>query len=178
MQQRSEYDDSEDFGFDSTDVPPARDVSDPVPAGWYAVENSATTIKPTKSGGGKILEVEHTVIEGDYKGRKVWSRFNVVNASEEAQRIAREQLSALCHATGVLKFRQHEQLQNHRLLVRVVVQQDQGYAAKNEVKAWKEYPGQASAPRGTAVSRARPEAASRPAPTRAERSVGGSDLPF
>lgn len=139
-----------DFSFDATDVTPAQDLSDPLPVGWYGTEISGTALKPTKAGNGMILEVEHTISEGEYKGRKTWSRFNVRNQNETAERIAKEQLSALCHATGVLKFRTHEQLQGKRVLVRVVVKQDQGYEPRNEVKAWKEY----SATAASAPSRA------------------------
>lgn len=129
----------DDFRFDATQHAPAQDISEPVPAGWYATTISGTQIKDTKRGDGKILEVEHTITEGEYKGRKLWSRFNVRNPNAEAERIAKEQLSALCHATGVLKVRAHEQLREKRTLIRVVIKVQDGYEPRNEVKAWKEY---------------------------------------
>ncbi len=140
----------EDFSFDATGVTPAQDLSDPVPAGWYGTTITGTQLKRTKAGDGLILEVEHTISEGDAKGRKLWSRFNVKNPNETAERIAKEQLSALCHATGVLKFRAHEQLREKRCLVRVIIKTQDGYEPRNEVKAWKEY----SATAASAPSRA------------------------
>lgn len=134
------------FSFDATQHAPSQDISEPIPAGWYATIISGTKIKPTKNGTGRIFEVEHTVAEGEGKGRKVWSRFNIRNDSAEAERIGKEQLSALCHATGVLKFRQPEQLHGKRCLVRVIVKQDPGYEPRNEVKAWKEYAPLSAAP--------------------------------
>lgn len=135
----------DDFSFDATQVAPAQDVSDPIPSGWYGTVISGTQLKDTKAGTGKILEVEHTVTEGECKGRKVWARFNVRNPNEVAERIAKEQLSALCHATGVLKIRAHEQLRERKCLIRVTVKRQEGYDPANEVKAWKPYEGSAAA---------------------------------
>lgn len=145
---------NESFSFDATQHTPAQDMSDPLPAGWYPMEVTGTTLKRTKAGTGTILEVEYTVVDGEGKGRKVWTGFNVQNPNEDAERIAKEQLSALCHATGVLKIKAHEQLRGKRCLVRVVVKTQEGYDPKNEAKGWKEY---------TPVARP----AARPAPVRA-----------
>lgn len=128
----------DDFSFDATQHEPAQDISEPIPADWYLAEVSGTQIKKTKAGTGTILEIEYTVSGGDYKGRKVWTGFNVRNPNETAEKIAREQLSALCHATGVLKFRTHEQLRGKRCLIRVVIKTQDGYEPRNEVKAWKD----------------------------------------
>lgn len=158
----------DDFSFDATQHAPAQDVSEPVPAGWYATTISGTALKDTKRRDGKILEVEHTISDGPCKGRKLWSRFNVRNPSEEAERIAKEQLSALCHATGVLKFRAHEQLREKRCLVRAVIKVQDGYEPRNEVKGWKEYAATA------ATAPARPAS---PDPD-AWRNDVSDDLPF
>lgn len=161
----------DEFSFDATQHAPAQDVSEPIPAGWYGTVITGTALKDTKAGTGKILEVEHTVAEGEYKGRKVWSRFNVRNPNEVAERIAKEQLSALCHATGVLKFRAHEQLREKKCLIRVIVKRQEGYDPANEVKAWKAYEGATPAP--SAV----PSRAESPDPD-AWRNSADDDLPF
>jgi len=126
-----------DFSFDARNHELVQDISDPIPAGWYAVTNTGSDLRGTKAGTGQRLEIEHTVRFGEYKGRKVWSRFNVVNANEQAEEIAHRELATLCHAVVVLGFKTHEQLRDKGLLVRVVVRHDTGWEPMNVVKSWK-----------------------------------------
>src|SRR5687768_10917949 len=76
---------------------------DPVPAGKYLAVITASEAKPTRSGKGSFLELTFEILEGDYKGRKLWARLNLENPSEMAVKIARAELSAICHATGVMQ---------------------------------------------------------------------------
>lgn len=133
MSQRNDV----DFAFDANGVEPAKDVSEPMPNGWYRMQIESTDYRPTKSGGGRFLELVWTVLDGEYKGRKVWDTFNVVNENEQAVEIAKAQLSAVCHATGVLRFQSHQQLRAKTALVRVVIKHQDGYSSKNEAKAYK-----------------------------------------
>jgi hypothetical protein len=77
------------------------DSFDPIPDGRYDVVASAVAVKPTKDGTGRMLTVTWTVIDGDYKGRKLFDRLNVVNKSEVAQKIGRAQLGNRLKATGL-----------------------------------------------------------------------------
>lgn len=45
-----------------------------------------------------LLQLTLKILEGDHKGRLLWVRLNIRNANEIAQRIAEEELAAICDA--------------------------------------------------------------------------------
>lgn len=131
-------------GFDPNEHEPAQDFA-PIPSGEYVAMITDSDMKPTKNGAGEYLELTHQIIEGEFKNRLVWCRLNLRNANDVAQRIAQQQLSAICHAIGMNQAIQDSaQLQNQPLIIRVeFVPEDtvKGYRAKNEIKAWKSCSG-------------------------------------
>ena len=78
-------------------------------------------MKPTKAGGGELLEIELEILEGEYARRHLWDRLNLVNANQQAVEIAQRTLSAICHATGVLRVNDSEALHFKPMLVTVKV---------------------------------------------------------
>ena len=121
-------------GFNANEVSP--DVGfDPVPAGKYKTAITASEMKPTKNKRGSYLELELTILEGDYKDRKVWARLNLENQSEKAVQIARGQLSAICRAVGVMTPQDSVELHNIPLVITVKCKKDpQTDEIMNEVK--------------------------------------------
>ena len=121
-------------GFDANDVNP--DVGfDPVPAGKYTAAITASEMKQTKTKDGSYLELELTILEGDYKDRKVWARLNLDNKSEKAVQIARGQLSAVCRAVGVMTPQDSVELHNIPLVITVGCKKNpQTEEITNEVK--------------------------------------------
>lgn len=121
------------LSFDATKVDPAKAL-EPVPDGWYEAKVVDTKIVPTKDGSGTRLNLTHEVLSGEFKGRKVFSGFNIKNQSEKAQEMAQKDLSALCHAVSVLNLRDTQQLHNipHRIKVKLIPARE-GYDAKNEI---------------------------------------------
>src|SRR5690348_7203685 len=97
------------INFNANDVPPSSPL-EPVPANWYRAHIVASEVKPTKSGGGNYLQLEFDILDGEFKGRKFWDRLNIQNANQTAQEIAQRALSAVCHATGVLRLTNSAQL--------------------------------------------------------------------
>lgn len=87
--------------FDPTKVDPNQVA--PVPDGNYALQVIESEVKPTKSGVGTMLNLTLEIIDGEQKGRRVYERINIQNASAAAQQIGQKQLSGLCHACGHLK---------------------------------------------------------------------------
>src|SRR5687767_186606 len=82
-----------------------------IPKGWYNVRMVEGEIKPTKDGGGSYLNAQFEVIDGQYAKRRLFHRFNITNAkSQQAVEIGLKQLSAFCHAVGVLNLTDTEQL--------------------------------------------------------------------
>ena len=122
-------------GFDARTVEPAADF-DPIPAGKYVAVIAGSEMKPTKSGNGAYLELEFQVAEGEYKGRKLWSRLNLDNPSEVAVKIARQELSSLCRAVGVLSPKDSVELHNLPLVVTVKQKADPEGEIRNEIKGY------------------------------------------
>jgi hypothetical protein len=89
------------LNFNANTVEPAQGF-DPIPAGKYVAAITASEMKPTKNGIGQYLQLEYTVLDGPSKGRKVWSRHNLVHPNAQTVQIARGELSAICRAVGVL----------------------------------------------------------------------------
>ena len=134
------------LNFDATTVDPVEDFS-PIPAGEYTMAIIDSEMKPTKNGQGQYLQLALQVLDGDYKGRMVWDRLNLVNPNQTAVEIARRTLSAICHAVGKLQVTDSSELHNVPMLVRVSVRPADGqYDASNEVKAYKRIEGQAAQP--------------------------------
>lgn len=123
-------------GFDASKVEPTTQF-DPLPKGKYLVIITASEVKDTKDRTGQYLQLTHEVIDGQYKGRKLWSRLNIRNRSKEAEDIAHRQLSGLCRATGVMNLQDSSQLHNIPVIadVKVSKEGDQnditGYASAN-----------------------------------------------
>ena len=92
---------------------------DPIPADKYVAMMTGSQMKPTKNGDGSYLELEFTVLEGQYKDRKLWDRLCLNHPNPETVKIARGTLSALCRAVGVMQPRDSADLHNLPLLVTV-----------------------------------------------------------
>jgi hypothetical protein len=130
-------------GFNSAEVEPAksRDYG-PLPAGPYDAEITGAEVKTTKAGNGQYLEVENTVISPEqYAGRKVWARINLANPNPEAERIGREELSALCRAVGIPVLKDSDQLFGKMLRIRVKIDRRDPNNPKNEVTGYESHAG-------------------------------------
>lgn len=136
------------LNFDARTVAPDTGGADPVPAGWYNVMIDESGKKPTNDGQGAYLETRYNILDGQHAGRKLFHRFNTENHSPKAVEIAYKQLSALCHATGVLVVQDSQQLHGIPLKVKVSLREartvtpegggaPKTYDASNEIKAWK-----------------------------------------
>jgi hypothetical protein len=110
---------------------------DPVPEGKYIAVITGSEMKPTKNGAGSYLELTFDIIDGKYKGRKVWARLNLENSSAKAVQIARGDLSAICRATGVMQPQDSIELHNLPLCIKVVCKnrEDTGEMT-NEIKGY------------------------------------------
>ena len=90
------------LNFDASQVDPSVGY-EALPAGKYLVEISDSEMKPTKAGNGEMLQLEFTVIDGEFKNRKIWDRLCLRHPNPEAVKIAQANLSAICHAVEVLR---------------------------------------------------------------------------
>lgn len=145
------------LNFDANTVDPNQ-AYDPVPAGWYNVQVTDSEMKPTSNGAGAYLQLEMTVLDGEFKGRKLFDRLNLQNQNPVAVEIAYKTLSAICHATGVIQVQDSGQLHGIPMEAKVTVRAADGqYDASNEVKGYRasgagngggQAPAQGQAPMG------------------------------
>jgi hypothetical protein len=123
-------------GFNANEVEPNASF-EPIPAGKYLAAITETEMKPTKNGGGSYLQLAFTILEGEYKNRIVWARLNLNNANATAVKIARSELSAICHAVGVMQPKDSVELHNLPLLITVKVKKrSDSDELTNEIKGY------------------------------------------
>jgi hypothetical protein len=124
------------LNFDANQVEPAHGF-EPIPAGKYLAAICGSEMKPTKNSTGQYLELEYTVLNGQFKGRKLWSRHNLENTNAQTVEIARAELSAICRSTGVMKFGDSAELHTRPLTI-VVKQKKRADTGEltNEIVAW------------------------------------------
>ncbi len=150
------------LNFDATNVQPSA-APDPIPAGWYTCQITRSETKPTANGLGKYLELEFTVMDGPFTGRKVVDRLNIENQNAQAQEIAYATLSAICHATGIIQIQDSTALHNIPLSVKVTVKPATGqYDANNDIRGYKLLSGGAAQAGGQVMQN--PAAQVNPAP--------------
>lgn len=131
------------LNFNAATVAPAS-ANIVVPAGWYNVIIEHSEVVPTAAGTGTILKLRYSIVDGEFKGRKIFGQLNIVNPSPMAQEIAQKQLSAICHAVNVIQCNDSQQLHNIPFKVKLKItpggikDQNTGekYDDKNEVTGW------------------------------------------
>lgn len=131
------------MNFDATKVAPSQPL-EPLPSGWYPVAITSSEIKPTKDGTGTRLELVHQVMQGHgAAGRKIYDGLNIENKNAVAQQIAQEQLSAICHAIGIVHVKDTNQLHGKPFLIKLAIRSEttdpksgKVYEARNEVKGY------------------------------------------
>jgi hypothetical protein len=123
------------MGFDASKVEPNEPAS-AIPKGEYQVIIVESAQKPTSKGDGSLLNMVLQIVEGQFKGRKLYDRLNLWNKNEQATKIAQGTLSAICRAVNVLTPHTSEQLHNRTLTAVVDVSEYQG-KLRNEVKGYK-----------------------------------------
>ena len=105
-------------GFNAHEVEP-KSAFDPLPAAKYLVAVTASEMKRTKADTGDYLKLTFQVLEGEFKGRLLWTRLNLDNPNAKTVQIARAELSAICRATGIMTPRDSVELHNLPLVVGV-----------------------------------------------------------
>ena len=120
--------------FDATTIEPNKPL-EALPPGRYAVQIVTSEMRPTKDGMGQYLWLELDVLEGEYAGRKLFDRLNLVNSNPTTVEIAQRTLSAICHAVGKMQVDYSEQLHLIPLIADVKVQPPKnGYDASNTLR--------------------------------------------
>jgi hypothetical protein len=126
--------------FNAMDVEPSAGFG-AVPAGEYNVKIVDTEFKPTQAGP-RALSVQMEILDGKYKGQRLFDNLNLENANPKARDIAIKTLSAICRATNVLQLADTEQLHNIPMTVKVKLEPAKGeYPEKNVIQKYSAYVG-------------------------------------
>ena len=162
------------FNFDASQVAPQASTG-PLPAGVYLAHIVESDVQPLKSGNGEGLKLTFEIIDGQFKGRKVWENLNIRHSNEDTQRIAQSQLSGLCHAVNVIKLMDTAALHFKPVRINVTVREAVGqYKASNNIKGYEAAGGGISAP---AAAPTAPTPAETPAWPTAEQEAAKSKAP-
>lgn len=121
-------------GFNADDY---TDEFTPIPSGRYTAMIVKSEMKDTKNGKGQYLKLEIDIVDGQFKGRKIFENLNIVNDNETAVKIAKSTLANICRAVGVLHPKDSSELHNKPMSVRVVVEPEKdGMPAQNRIKSF------------------------------------------
>jgi hypothetical protein len=126
-----------EINFDASKVDPDAGF-EAIPTGWYNVAMDESSMVPTKDGAGTYLKCRFDVLDGQFKGRKVYHNLNLKNANPQTVEIAYKQLSAIAHAVGILQVTDTAHLHGRPLKIKVVKTPAQnGYDEGNDIKMFK-----------------------------------------
>ncbi len=127
----------------STEDQPELGSFEAIPRGKYVAQIIDSEMKETNAGDGQYLELQYQILEGEYRGRSVWSRLNLDNPSPMAVEIAYKHLTSLCKAIGVKDLGDDSApLHGKPLIIRVsVTPATAQYEANNDVKGYEPYTG-------------------------------------
>ena len=120
------------LNFDANEVQPL-EAFEAIPAGEYEAVITDSEMKPNKAGTGTFLELKTEIVSGDCAGRKLMARLNLNNPSTKAVEMARRELSAICHAVGVLRPADSSELHNRPPLMKVRLVKREDGTASNEL---------------------------------------------
>lgn len=124
-----------ELNFDANVVEPATGRFELLPIDDYLAVISESVMADNKKTKGKHLSLTWTIIEGDYKDRKVFSNLNLVNDNEDTVKIAQKDLSAICRATGVLHPKDSSDLHDKPVVISVGIRKgSNGYEDSNIIK--------------------------------------------
>lgn len=139
--------------FDANTVEPRADFS--IVSGDYKAMIISSEMKPTKDNPeNEYLLLNWEVIDGDYKGCRIFDRLNLKNTKQDAAKIAYQTLSSICHAVGLMKVKDSSELHEKPCMIKIVIEESNGFKSprikkysslKNAEKAEKEEQGTKSA---------------------------------
>lgn len=124
------------MGLDLTDVP-ENEGPVLVPAGKYLVTCVEAEYKDTKTMGGKYIETKLQIKDGDWEGKNVFARFNIINQNDKAAEIGKGQLKSFLIKTGFADPNQLDDVNDLcglTCIAVVTVRKDENHGDQNDVK--------------------------------------------
>lgn len=114
---------------------------DAIPAGWYNAVIVGSEMRPNgpnaKDPNGQQLELTLQVVDGEFAGRKLFDRLNLVNSNPTAVEIAYKTLKAIYNACGKARVDTSAELHGIPMKVKVKLRPKTAeYDATNEVQGY------------------------------------------
>jgi len=110
-----------------------------IPAGWYPAEIIKSELKDTKNKDGKFIAFTFRIIDGEFKGRMVFTNLNIVNKNAVAVKMARGDLKAICDAVDIEgDLEDTIDIHNKPMEIKLSVKAETSqWPAKNEIKGYR-----------------------------------------
>lgn len=142
-----------DIGFSADELPESRGDYEPLPEGWYSAEIGDAEIRVTKDGTGQYIRCRYNITGPTKAGRVVFGNLNIMNKSQKAEEIGRQQLGELMRCIGLGRIEDTDQLIGCPLQIKLSIRPaENGYAAQNEVRGFRVAEGAAPAKAAPAAS--------------------------
>lgn len=127
-----------------------------IPRGEYLAMVTESEMKPTKANDGSYLEFVWQIVDGEFKGRNLWSRLNLNNKNQQAVDIAKRELGDICKAARVLRPKDSGELHGIPIVLKVGVEKrsDNGELTNN-IKGYAAAANAATAPAAPAPAAAK-----------------------
>jgi hypothetical protein len=128
------------LNFNANNIKPAepRDWK-PLPNGDYVAAIIESGREANSKGNGSFIKLKFQITEGPQKDSVIYARLNIDNPSPTAVKIAEAELSAICHAVGILIPQDTTQLHNIPLVIKVKCK-GTGDDMQNEIKGYSKKP--------------------------------------
>lgn len=112
------------YSFNAAGIDPRFGVGGGLPLGKHPVTITNSEAKVTKDQQGGYIELTCTAFDGPAKGQSQPIRLNLNNKSQDAVRIANQQLAAICAVVQHLQFQDFAELYNKPFVIEVGPQKD------------------------------------------------------
>jgi len=125
------------YNFNASEVEPSKGF-ELIPRGDYCAAIIASQMRTTNDGNGEQLVLRFQILDGHYKNRLVFANLNMKNLSEKATEISRRDLSAICHAVGVLSPSDSSELHGKPLTLSIAIKKNKNSGAdENSIMSYK-----------------------------------------
>jgi hypothetical protein len=93
---------------------------------------------------GQMLKLRFTILNGDYKGRKIFVQLNIINQNQTAVEIANRELNTILAAVNKVAIETSEELHNIPMMCKVGIEKDKSgnYPDKNKMLSYSPYDGE------------------------------------
>jgi hypothetical protein len=141
------------FDFDVSDYEAPTDF-EIIPEGTEVRMKCTEAEDKETSTGGEMVACTFQIVEGEHKGRKIWTNFNIVNKSEKAQNFGRRMLSGWARACGKPNAKSTDELLEKTFWCKLGIEKGTGqYKDKNVIASYLMPEGTVTAPKPDSVEK-------------------------